>query len=701
MRETIKRTAERLLLVALGIVLRQLWPIADGTSVRRRRARPLVASGTASTSSFAIPFSPGNAAQQSTPSRPNIVICLLDDAGAGDAGALGHPLLHTPHIDAFAANAVAFSQAYAGAPNCSPSRASLLTGRAPYRTGVYDFLSKQSGSMHLDRRERTMAAALRDAGYATAHYGKWHLARGKHGHLPRRFGFQHSNGSYLAASALLRDFVGWVGNGRTSRDQPFFGYLALWEPHEPVQRWSPPRTQRLYSRSPLERAAAAEAASDAPNVRVGRRGGRRRAQQPPKLPPPASLEDLAPNLASGGGGCVWRLPQRNPPRVYYGAMSQVDESFGRMLGELTRLGVRDNTLTILTSDNGPEHRELNSWGSSGGLRGAKGYVYEGGIRIPMLVQWPAAIRDAPFVVHEPVHQWDLLPTLCAAAGVTACSARDRPLDGVSLLGLLLGGEHAAEGEQTAEEPTTMPMPSREPSRDASRDAATLAAAAEKRGEYVRLRPYAATVPGMPALATGPAQALPLPRVAGGAFADAAEATAARGSALVRPTPLFWSMHRGRGGMQYALRVGPWKLLGGYGAYSDRGVGPDGGGEVVPWLRSTASIGRVELYLLTHDPAERIDLSAAYPHVVALLLPEMLRLLRETAREGPDVAGWRQRSPPCPRFIKDLNVTEWCCQPLPATARGTRPPDAEEEARPMATIAWRTLTMEDVEVGESA
>ena len=80
---------------------------------------------------------------------------------------------------------------------------------------------------------------------------------------------------------------------------------------------------------------------------------------------------------------------------------------------------------------------------------------------------------------------------------------------------------------------------------------------------------------------------------------------------------------------------------------------------------------------------------------------MLRLLRETAREGPDVAGWRQRSPPCPRFIKDLNVTEWCCQPLPATARGTRPPDAEEEARPMATVAWRTLTMEDVEVGESA
>ena len=78
--------------------------------------------------------------------------------------------------------------------------------------------------MHLHRRERTIAAILRDAGYATAHYGKWHLARGKHGHAPWRFGFEHSNGSYLAASALLRDFTGWVRVGRASQQQPFFAY---------------------------------------------------------------------------------------------------------------------------------------------------------------------------------------------------------------------------------------------------------------------------------------------------------------------------------------------------------------------------------------------------------------------------------------------------------------------------------------------
>ena len=146
-------------------------------------------------------------------------------------------------------------------------------------------------------------------------------------------------------------------------------------------------------------------------------------------------------------------------------------------------------------------------------------------------------------------------------------------------------------------------------------------------------------------------------------------------------------------MQYAIRVGPWKLLGGYGMLASRGDGPGPGSLVVPWLRNVATIGRVELYLLTHDPAERVDLSAARPNVVALLLPELQRLLRETARDGPDVAGWAQRSPPCPRHMRDINVTEWCCQPLPATA------DPEEEVlRPHQRIEWRQLSNVELEAG---
>ena len=157
--QRMQRAAERVILVAFGVALRQFI------------SPSIAASTTTSASSTAAPYAVRGTSPQTSPalSRPNVVLTLLDDAGAGDAGALGHPLLHTPHIDQFAARAITFSQAYAGAPNCSPSRAALLTGRASYRTGVYDFLSKSSGSMHLDRRERTIANVLRNqAGYATA-----------------------------------------------------------------------------------------------------------------------------------------------------------------------------------------------------------------------------------------------------------------------------------------------------------------------------------------------------------------------------------------------------------------------------------------------------------------------------------------------------------------------------------------------------
>ena len=174
-----RSTLERAIFLVLGVALRHCWP--------SRPSWPAVSS----------PVEPGSLRSAPLAVRPNVVVVLLDDAGAGDAGALGHPLLLTPHIDAFAARAVRFTQAYAGAPCCSPSRAVLLTGRASYRTGVYDFLSKHSGDMHMARTERTVASLLRDAGYATVHMGKWHLSHGRWGAPPTEFGFDHSNGSRL------------------------------------------------------------------------------------------------------------------------------------------------------------------------------------------------------------------------------------------------------------------------------------------------------------------------------------------------------------------------------------------------------------------------------------------------------------------------------------------------------------------------
>jgi len=428
----------------------------------------------------------------------NVVLVLLDDAGAGDAGVLGHPILRTPHIDAFARSGVRFSAAYAGAPNCSPSRAALLTGRAPFRTGVYDFLSKRSGSMHLAAGETTIAALLRASGYQTLHLGKWHLSRrgAGHGFAPPHFGFDHSNESYAPASQLVAAFGGWLRGGRR-RGAPFFAYLALWEPHEPVQLWSPPAFRRLYEGSGGDASGGGDSISgDADLAARGR-------QHP-----------------AGGGRCVWRVA-RAPPRVYYGCLSAVDTAIGRLLSELGAAGVREDTLVALASDNGPEHRGRHSWGSSGGLRGAKGYVYEGGIRVPLFLQWPAFTRGRSATVQTPVHLWDLLPTLVEAAGVPLDADTRGELDGVSLLPL---------------------------------------AAAALAGDERSTRP------------------------------------------LGRRRPLWWAMHRGRGGMQYALREGEWKLLAGYGDTPSRSHGPAPGGEVTEWLRA-CELGRAELYRVSHDPTE--------------------------------------------------------------------------------------------------
>lgn len=284
--------------------------------------------------------------------------------------------------------------------------------------------------------------------------------------------------------------------------------------------------------------------------------------------------------------------------MYYGCLSQVDAAFGGLLETLEAVGVRDDTLMLLTSDNGPEHRELNSWGSAGGLRGAKGFVYEGGIRVPLLVQWPRALAPNSAsprpraTIDEPIHFWDLLPTLADAAGVALPPTLS--LDGQSLLPLML----------------------QPPSEGTSADGA--AAAATGIGGKVGCFDRAST------------------------------------------TPLWWAMHRGRGGMQYALREGDWKLLAAYET-------EDGGlpvGEVTAWLHR-ARLGGAELYSLRADPRERVNLAAAHHAVATRMLRRLQRLVRQAARDGPAVAGWVQRPPLCPKWNARLNLTELCCQPLSA------------------------------------
>lgn len=332
--------------------------------------------------------------------RPNIVLVLADDLGSGDLGCTGHPAIRTPHLDRFASEGLRLTHAYSAGANCSPSRAGLMTGRTPYRLGIHDWIPFLS-PMHLRAGEKTIAALLRDAGYATGHVGKWHLnglfnLPGQP--QPRDHGFEHwfstqnnalpnhrdpynfvRNGvpmgpqSGTSSHIVAGEAIRWLREGR-DRSKPFFLYVCFHEPHEPIV------TERRFA-------------------------------------------DLYP------------FPDDPSRAAYYGNVTQMDEAFGRIMSALDELGLRKGTFVMFTSDNGPARTKYHNAGSAGPLRASKGHLYEGGIRVPGLVRWPGRVRPGT-VSDEPVCGVDFLPTACEVAGLEP--PRDRALDGSSFLPVLVG-----------------------------------------------------------------------------------------------------------------------------------------------------------------------------------------------------------------------------------------------------------------------
>ncbi len=337
--------------------------------------------------------------------RPNVVVLLVDDMGYADLGCYGHEVHRTPHIDALAADGVRFTNAYANAPNCAPSRASLLTGQYPPRHGIYTVGSPARGRA-ADRRlvpppnrtalrdeERTLAEGLAGRGYRTACIGKWHLgadpasqgfehcvAGNEAGH-PRSYFSGYDNpdlpdgpeGEYLT-DRLTDEAVAFIDS--TARE-PFFLLLSYFAVHTPVQG----RADLVASYRERYRGRGAN-------------GLRRRAE-------------------------------------YAAMVGAVDESVGRVLDALRRHEIADRTIVVLLSDNGGH----GGFTTMAPLRGSKGMLYEGGIRVPMIARWPGVTR-AGLVEDTPVMALDWTATLSAAAGVPADA--DRPLDGVDLRGLLTG-----------------------------------------------------------------------------------------------------------------------------------------------------------------------------------------------------------------------------------------------------------------------
>jgi arylsulfatase A len=365
-------------------------------------------------------------ARGETQTQPNILLILVDDLGWADVGCYGSKFHETPHIDRLAEEGMQFTDAYAASAVCSPTRTSILTGKYPSRLGI----TRATPQVSLPLGEVTIAEALKAAGYRTAHFGKWHLqAHDGHGksHFPQAQGFDlnvggHRSGGpssyfypYRSEKRPHNDVPdldgGQVGEFltdrltdeaiafiREDREVPFLAHLWYYGVHTPIQA----KKEKIGK---YEAKAAAMGLVGEPSRQAAERGGATHA-----------------------------AVQNHP--VYAAMVESVDENIGRLLQALEDEGMKENTVVILTSDNG---------GLSNGdvtsnlpLRGGKAWIYEGGIRVPLVIKWPGKTDAAePCVV--PVISTDFYPTMLQIAGLEL-----RPelhLDGVSLVPLL-GGQVA-------------------------------------------------------------------------------------------------------------------------------------------------------------------------------------------------------------------------------------------------------------------
>ena len=349
--------------------------------------------------------------------QPNIILIYIDDLGWRDLGVSGNQYVETPNIDALASEGLLFTDAYANAPNCAPSRASLISGQYTPRHGIYTVGSAARGRSRfrklvpvrnktaLDLSVVTIAEALAPAGYTSGHVGKWHL--GGEGNLPTDQGFDWSVAGnelgrppsyFYPYGDSTRSVPGLRGSGREGeyltdrltdeairfiqehRDRPFFLYLSHYAVHTPLQ--AKPELIEHYRAKPGD--------------------------------------------------------DRMDP-IYAAMVHSTDEGVGRVLDALDMLELSENTVVIFHSDNGG----FGPATSMEPLRGSKGMLYEGGIREPLIIRWRGGI--APGVSHKPVIGSDLYPTILALAG--AAPPGGHTLDGVSLLPLLI-----QEGEFPARRP---------------------------------------------------------------------------------------------------------------------------------------------------------------------------------------------------------------------------------------------------------
>lgn len=369
-------------------------------------------------------------------SRPNIIIFLTDDQGYGDLSCMGATDFRTPHLDRMANDGVRFTDWYSNCPVCSPSRAALLTGRYPGNAGIRGVLRGGRETDGLPQSATTLATMLGDAGYETAMAGKWHLGLTEDSR-PASHGFGRSFG-FLAGTIDYYSHIFFYSANQQPSPNPTHD---LWEDGDEVWRNGEYFTELIADKS-IEYMREMNASGKPFLLYVPFNA--------PHYPMHAPQE------------YVDRFPDLPWDRQMMAAMiSSVDDAIGKILNEAERLGVGDNTLSIFMSDNGPS-RESRNWldgtldpyygGTVGMLKGHKGSLYEGGIRLPGIMRWPDHIEGG-IVTAQPCVAMDVVPTVLEAAGVDSTRYE---IDGTSLIGLLSDKETMPErtifwewGEQTA------------------------------------------------------------------------------------------------------------------------------------------------------------------------------------------------------------------------------------------------------------
>ena len=348
-------------------------------------------------------------ATSATAPPPNVVIVFTDDQGYGDLSCYGHPTIRTPHIDALAAAGTKLSQFYVAAPLCSPSRAALMTGCYPKRVGMHKHVIFPDYDYGLHTDEITIADVLRDRGYATGCFGKWHLGH-RPGLLPTDQGFDEYYGVPYSND---------MSQVHRKQGSKYKYRLPLMRGTEVIE-WEP--DQRLLTRRATEAAITfIEKHRDQPFFAYV-------PHSMPHIPLYASKE----------------FEGTSPRGLYGDVIEEIDWSVDQIAATLERLGLADNTLLIFTSDNGPWLQFKLRGGSAGLLRGGKGSNWEGGQRVPCIARWPGRI-PAGRVCSDVVTAMDLLPTIAALAGAKLPAAR--AIDGHDVSSLLFGEPDTASPTQ--------------------------------------------------------------------------------------------------------------------------------------------------------------------------------------------------------------------------------------------------------------